>query len=152
VNPDIDDVLEAVAARLQGAGLSLAGTPVEARKSKQPHQEEGESRDVQFTVCAKPQPKDVRRFTSLHDLHTYRLQVVLWSPGNRERLANLPDLAALEDAVQTLFDRRPDDLMGLDGVRDVKAATSVFLDLPAYLQGWDASATEVSVEIVRDRP
>lgn len=153
MSADVDDVLDAIIDRLTAAGLTLAAAPVPVRKGKRPHQEEGESYPTQYTVCPAQPPKEpVRRFSNRHDLHVYRAQVVFWTPGNQTRTENLPELAALEDAAQQLFDRRPADLLGLDGVRDVRASAGVFLDQGAYLQGWDVIATDVSVEIVRAAP
>lgn len=152
MNPDLDDVLDALVSHLQGLDLQLAGLTVPVAKAKQPFAEEGQTPLTQFTVCAAQRPKDpVRRWTSIHDLHTYRLQVVFWTPGNRQRLTNLPELAALEDAVQQGFNKKPPDLFGFDHLRDVRASTGVFLDRAAFLDQWDASATDVEVQIVRER-
>lgn len=145
------NVLDAVAARLAGLGLTLAGAVVPVSVAKQPHQQEGQTQATQLTVCAAPRARESRRWTYLHQREDFGVLVVLWTPGNRDRTANFADLSAIEAAVNDAFDSKPADLMGLDGLRDCKADTNVFLDRGAYLQGWDASVTLVTVSIVRVR-
>ena len=123
----IDDVLQAVEARLSALGLAWGGSPIPVSRGKVPRQGEGESAATQFMVSAATRPKDVRRFTNLHDLHTYEVRIAFWTPGNRDNETNLDALSAAEDAVARAFSRKPADLMGLDGLRDVSCRTAAFV-------------------------
>ena len=149
---DVDAVLDACVTRLEALGLAVGGVVVPVSKAKQPHQEQGQTPLTQFTVCPKqPSPRPSVKLDNVHDLDSFCVQLVLWTPGDRSRTTNLGDLAAIEKAVFEAFDDRPPDDLGLADVLDVRADTATYLDRAAYLQGWDASATDVTVEIVRVR-
>jgi hypothetical protein len=148
---DIDTVLDAVASRVESLNLSLGGNAIPVAKGKHPRQGEGEGANTQVMVCPARDPRAQRRFTSRHDLETYRVRVALWTPGNHDNTANLTELAAIEDQIQQALDHKPADLLGLDDLRDVRADTALFLDRPAFLDGWDALVTDVELDIVRER-
>jgi hypothetical protein len=149
----IDEVLDALVTKTQALALELAGVSVPVTKGKQPLQEDGSgAANTQFTVAADQRPKDFVRFDSLHDLHTVRAQVVVWTPGNRDNAANLPTLSAWEDAVQAALNASPSGLaVAGEVLLDVRATAGVFLDRGSFAVGWDVSATDVEVDVVRLR-
>jgi hypothetical protein len=151
VAADIDFVLDRVVIRLESLDLDLDGTLVPVAKGKQPRQGEGETSNTQILVCPAADPKRARRFTNIHELHTYRLMILLWTPGNFDNTALMTELAELEDTIAQAFDVKPADLMGLDDLRDVRSDTDGFIPRGPFVQGWDVLALAVEVDIVRER-
>ena len=151
--PTIDDVQDAVAAAVQALGLAFGSPPaaIPVVKGKQPRQQTGTSANVQITVSAAQRPREVKRFTSLHDLHTFRLQVVGWTPGNADNTSNSVANAAIEDALRQAFNKKPVDLLGIDDLRDVRAQTATYLDRSAFVKGWDVQGIDVEIDVVRAR-
>lgn len=147
----IDDVLNAVVTRVAALALEFNEAAVPVGKRKFARQEDGDTAHVQFTVSAAQRPREIKRFTSRHDLITHRAELVFWTPGNGDNRANLSELSRLELAAQQAFNRKPADLLGLDGLRDVRAETGTYLDRGAAMQGWDASLTNITVEVVEER-
>lgn len=156
--PDIDDILSAVETHLSALALELVGTPVAVTRSKQPRQEDaGDTAapgraSTQITVAAaQSRPKSLKRFSNIHDLYTFRVQAVVWTPGNADNSANVPTLSAWEGAIEKAFCRKPAGLLGLTGLRDVRATPGTFLDRAGFGVGWDTSATDIDIEIVAPR-
>jgi hypothetical protein len=148
---DIDDILNAVVTKVQALGLTFGGNPIPVEKGKQPRHAEGETANTQIFVHMAADPKRPRRFTSLHDLQTFRIRVAFWTPGNFDNTANLAALASIEDSLATALERKPADLLGLDDVRDVSSDSQFFVPKEPFLKGWDVIALDVEIEIVRER-
>lgn len=148
----IDEVTNSVLARVQALGLSIAGNAVPVAKGKQPRQQAGESANTQITVHPAQRPHAVRQLDTESDLHTYRVTVTAWTPGNADNSANAADYSAVDDAVVTTLDHAPGELAGLgDGLFDVHAETGQYVDRGAYVKGWDTVQVLVEVQIVRAR-
>lgn len=147
----IDAVVNSVLDRAQALGLFIGGNAVPVAKGKQPRQQEGESANTQVTVHPAQRPHDFRRLDTASDLHTYRVVVTAWTPGNQDNSANAADYSAVADAVVTTLDHKPSELAGLDGLFDVTARTGQYVDRGAFVKGWDTVQVLVEVEIVRAR-
>jgi hypothetical protein len=158
---DIDDVVTAVLEHVETLGLALeeGGPALPVIAAKQAHFEEGRDPTAQLTVCpATVRPHETTHHTNLHVRHTFRIRISIWIPGNLDpaRVAETAGSgskghAVIESALRDAFDEKPEGLMGLDGLRDVSAETSSYLDRPGYVKGWDVQSITVTVEIVRQR-
>lgn len=147
----IDDVLTAIVTRVEALALTFNAAAVPVGKRKHPRQEDGDTRHTQFTVSEAQRSHESRRFDSVSDLHTYRAELVFWTPSNGDNRGNIPALAALEDAPRMALNTKPADLAGIDGVFDVRAESGTFLNRAAFMAGWDAQLTNVEVEVVKAR-
>jgi hypothetical protein len=101
-------------------------------------------------VSPTARPKSIRRFSNQHDLHTYTIEVTLWTPGNQDNTPHA-EYSGWEDAIQQAFNRKPADLLNIDGLRDVRASTPHYVNRNAFKQMWDVIKIEVEVDIVRER-
>jgi hypothetical protein len=164
VDAVIDEVCEAVRLRVEALALDRAGTPLPVVRARHPRQEQGAAANSQITVCPARRPHEWVHFASGGlTLHTYRVSVVAWTPGNQDNTppegwtpgeqGGTPAGAApsaWEDALFLAFEGRPADLMGLDGLRDVRAETASYIDRGAFKRNWETVAVEVTAEIVRE--
>jgi hypothetical protein len=146
----IDAVRDAVFDRVEGLGLSREMTVIPVAKGKTPKQERGSTANTQIMVSPTARPKGIRRFSNQHDLHTYTIEVTLWTPGNQDNTPHA-EYSGWEDAIQQAFNRKPADLLNIDGLRDVRASTPHYVNRNAFKQMWDVIKIEVEVDIVRER-
>jgi len=151
----IDQVVNAVTARVGGLTLSLGGNAVPVLKAKAPRQDNGSTYNTQITVCPSDRPKEVTRSDVDVDLHVYKVRVTIWSAGNLGQTAGAADYSAWQDSIEHEFLRQGcrDDLSGVlgTGVFDTFATQGVYVERGSFGKGWDVQALDVTVSIVRAR-
>lgn len=148
----LDEVVNAVLTRVEALGLTIAGLAVPVVKGKQPKQEVGGSANTQITVHPSQRPHEFRQLDTASDLHTYRVTVTAWTPGNQDNTSNAADYSSVDDTIVTTLDHAPGELAGLgDGLYDVRAETGQYVDRGAFSKGWDVQQVNVEVQIVRAR-
>ena len=147
----LNDVLNAVAARVGTLNLSLAGVAVPVVVRKIPTHQAGVDPGTRITVCKSPVAEAIKRIGGIYDLTTWRVRVVVESPNRDDQVKNLDVYSGWRDQLMTAFAQKPTDLMGLDNLQDLRAAPAEFLEAEKIAEGWDHQAVDVLVGIVRAR-
>lgn len=156
----IEEFLTGLEEAVGDLSLALGATALPVVRGRQPKQEEGKSANAQITLHALPRtPHDTTRWNNKNDLHKIRARVVLWTPGNIDggssaltAAATTAQHSAWEIALVNALDHKPANLLGIDGMRDLKASVPTYLDRGAFGKGWDVQVVEVEAQVVRARP
>jgi hypothetical protein len=147
----IEPILQAVAIKVAALNPTIAAQPVPVVVRKLARRQEGVDPARQLTVCKSPVPEETRRFGGKYDLDTWRVRLSVEAPNNDDQVANLDDYSTLRQQLIDGFKKKPDDLMGLDNLRDVRAVPAEFLDYEKIEQNYDHFAVDVLVSVVRER-
>jgi hypothetical protein len=107
--------------------------------------------DLFIVVCPSLRPDEIRRWTNRHDRFLYFSTLAVIGRNKDDALTTLPEHTALRDALKDAFKAKPADLMGLDNLRDVRAAPGRLFDRALAKAGYDFQSVEVTVDIVQDR-
>lgn len=147
----IDSVLDGLVALVETLGLALGGEPVPVQKRKHLKRQKGVDPATRVVVMRSPLPETVKRWGGVYDRTTYRARVAVVSPNNDDQSADLPDYSSWRDQLVRLLSKKPADLLGLDGLQDLRARPGDFLPGDKIEEGYDVQWIDVEVSVVRAR-
>ncbi len=136
----LDTILDAVVTDHTTAALSVASNTLSAVKRKLPKKEEKVDLAYRVTVSGAEDVDSVERiaFGSVFRV-TYKIEMTLITPNDRDALTNLPEHAAWREATRARYMKATTTgpLSGVSQAKRIEIVKGPFLDRRKMAQGYD---------------